>query len=184
MIIYIHGFAGSGMSSKAKVLREELTGCDFIAPSLSTIPSLAIETLKELISSFMKQDKVYLIGSSLGGYYAIYLAEYFNIPAVLINPAVNPQGTLNQYLGQNNNLYDNSYYEWNVKHMDMLQAYEVKNITSELYLLLLQKGDELLNYKEAIHKYKNTSSIVIDGGSHRFEYIEKYTEEIKQFLCV
>jgi len=184
MIIYIHGFAGSGMSSKAKILKDEFKEYDFLAPSLSYVPSLAIETLKELISSFLKYDKVYLIGSSLGGYYATYLAEYFSIPVVLINPAVNPQDTLNQYLGQNNNLYDNSYYEWNKKHMDMLKTYAVKNITSKLYFLLLQKGDELLNYKEAIYKYENASSIVINGGSHRFEYIEKYTKEIKQFLCV
>ncbi len=70
-----------------------------------------------MISSFVKYEKVYLIGSSLGGYYATYLSDYFNIPAVLINPSVNPKGTLRQYLGRSTNFYDNSFYEWNEKHI-------------------------------------------------------------------
>ena len=94
MIIYIHGFGGSGEGTKAKILRELLKEQGVIAPSLSYVPTLAINTLKELISTFLKYEKVYLIGSSLGGYYATYLADHFNIPAVLLNPSVNPTNTL------------------------------------------------------------------------------------------
>lgn len=182
MIIYIHGFGGSGVSSKAVIFRNELEDYKFIAPSLSYVPNLAIGTLKEMISSFMKYEKVYLIGSSLGGYYATYLADYFNIPAVLINPSVNPKDTLHQYLGQSTNFYDNSSYEWNEKHIEMLNIYEVNKIKPELYFLLSQKGDELLNYMEGVIKYKDTKLIIENNGSHRFDGIEKYIGDIIDFF--
>ena len=182
MIIYIHGFGGSGESNKAIVLKERLKGHNVIAPSLSYVPDLAIKTLKEIISSYIRYEKVYLIGSSLGGYYATYLAEYFNIQAVLINPSVNPKDTLAQYLGKSTNFYDNSFYEWNGKHIKMLKRYEVNNIKYKLYFLLSQKGDELLDYMQAVIKYKDAKLIVEDNGSHRFNGIENHIENIIDFF--
>jgi len=182
MIIYIHGFGGSGVSSKAIILKEKLKKYNFIAPSLSYIPELAIDTLKELIESFLKYEKVYLIGSSLGGYYATYLADYFDIPAVLINPAVNPEATLYRYIGKATNFYDNSAYEWNKKYLETLHKYYVNEIKPELYFLLSQKGDELLNYMEGVIKFKDTKSIIENNGSHRFEGIEKHVNNIIHFF--
>ncbi|MDF1879025.1 esterase [Sulfurimonas sp. SAG-AH-194-C20] len=182
MIIYLHGFGGCGASSKATVFRNELEEYKFIAPSLSYIPKLAIDTLKELIASYMKYEKVYLIGSSLGGYYATYLADYFNIPAVLINPAVNSKDTLTQYLGQSINFYDNSYFEWSKKHIEMLKSYEIESIKPKLYFLLSQKGDELLDYMDGVIKFKDAKSIIENNGSHRFDGVEKHIEDIIDFF--
>lgn len=182
MIIYIHGFGGSGESSKAVVFRNKLEEYKVLAPSLSYVPELAINTLKEIISSYMKYEEVYLIGSSLGGYYATYLANYFNIQAVLINPAVHPQNILQQYLGKSTNFYDNSFYEWNLQHIEMLKKYEIQDIKSELYFLLSQKGDELLDYTEGVRKFKNAKSIIEDNGNHKFNGIERYLQNIIDFF--
>ena len=63
MIIYIHGFGGSGEGGKAKILKEELKKYDnIIAPSLPSNPYLAILTLKELIESFLKLGWLYKYG--------------------------------------------------------------------------------------------------------------------------
>ncbi len=182
MIIYIHGFGGSGEGSKAKILRDLLENQGFIAPSLSYVPELAIKTLKELISTFLKNEKVYLIGSSLGGYYTIYLANYFNISAVLINPSVNPTDTLKKSLGYSPNFYDESSYEWNENHLKMLENYEIKDITSELYFLLTQKGDELLDFQEAVNKLKDSKMIIENGGNHGFDEIERHVDNIQKFF--
>lgn len=50
-------------------------------------------------------------------------------------------------------------------------------------MLLVQKGDELLNYQEAVDKYKDAYIIAEEGGSsHQFNGIELYFDKIKAFL--
>ena len=182
MIIYIHGFASSGEGSKAKFLREIFEDEGFIAPSLSYVPELAIKTLKELIESYSKYETVHLIGSSLGGYYAIYLADLYDLKAVLINPSVSPTRTLKKVIGEQENYYDASSFEWNLKHLRSLEQLEVKNIKSKLYLLLAQKGDETLNYRDASQKLYACEQRIEDGGSHSFEGIGRYIQDIEEFF--
>jgi len=184
MIIYIHGFGSSAQGTKSVILKELLKDKGFIAPSLSYVPDLAIETLKELIETFLKYEEVYLIGSSLGGYYATYLSDYFNIPAVLINPAVKAPITLQKALGYANNYYDYSTYEWTENHLNMLKKYNVETIKDELYLLLVQTEDEVLDYKEAVDKFKNSKSFIEVGGNHSFEGIERHKENIEKFFLL
>jgi hypothetical protein len=182
MILYIHGFGSSGQGSKASVFRSRLNDQNFVAPSLSIVPDLAISTLCELIEAFGKYDKVSLIGSSLGGYYAIYLAHRYNIQAVLINPSIYPYNTLEKALGHVPNYYDLSSFEWRETHLTILKNYEVATPNPKNYLLLLQKGDELLDYREAIAKFPTATHIVEEGGDHSFIGIERYMERIKEFL--
>jgi predicted esterase YcpF (UPF0227 family) len=182
MIIYIHGFGGSGQGSKASLLREILQPYGYIAPSLSNIPELAIATLCELIESYQKYEPVYLIGSSLGGYYSIYLANKYKIPAVLINPAVKSYETLERTLGYPQNFYDLSTYEWRQSHLEMLRTLEVSEPEQRLYFLLVQKGDELLDYRDALAKLPVAKQIVADGGDHGFVGIERYIENMLEFF--
>jgi len=181
MVIYIHGFSGSGEGNKAKLFREYFKSINepFIAPSLSYVPELAIQTLQEIVESYTQEIK--LIGSSLGGFYTIYLANKYNLAAVLLNPSIYPYNTLSKMIGKAPNFYDGSSYEWNQKHVDMLKQFEVQNINEKNYLLLLQKGDELLDYKEAVDKFENAKMIVEEGGSHSFDDIEKHFMTINLF---
>ena len=102
MIIYIHGFGSSGEATKAQIFRKfcEEKQIRYIAPSLSTIPDLAIKTLSELIESYQENEKVYLVGASLGGYYSMYLSDKYDLPTVLINPAIfMASASTNSFLG-------------------------------------------------------------------------------------
>ena len=186
MIIYIHGFGGSGEGSKAKAFRKYFNsiGETFIAPSLSYVPELAIKTLEELINSY--KGEVYLIGSSLGGYYTTYLSKKMYVKkAVLLNPSVHPVNTLQRAIGNAPNFYDESYYNWNEVHLNMLKKYE-KNIDTykDKLMVLVQKGDELLDYREAVEKYEGCGQIVEEGGNHGFEGIERHFETIREFFGV
>ncbi len=80
------------------------------------------------------------------------------------------------------NYFDNSCYEWTQKHINMLLNYRVKEIKNGEYLLLLQKGDDVLDYKDALEKLPNAKSIVQEGGTHTFEGIERYFETISNFF--
>lgn len=186
MIIYIHGFGSSGQGGKSNEFRAyfKSKNIPFIAPSLSYVPELAMSTLEELIESY---DDVTLIGSSLGGYYAMYLAEKYALKAVLINPATHSAKTLERAVnlqGQAKNYYDNSTFSWQTSHLDMLRKYEVPHTNNGKYMLLLQKGDDVLDYQDAIDKVPHAMMIVEEGGTHPYEGINRHFESIEEFLCL
>lgn len=184
MIIYIHGFGSHGNGSKAIALRNycKLKNIPFIAPSLSTIPDLAIQTLQELIEAFQTFGEVSLIGSSLGGYYTMYLSHKYALSCVLINPAIYSYKTLQRALGDSPNFYDQSTYEWTIKHLDMLKRYDVETYQGENALLMVQSGDEVLDYAEAVAKLSKSQMIIEEGGDHGFKEIERHFDTIVEFL--
>ncbi len=184
MVLYIHGFSSNGEGSKAQSFRDYFKSIDepYFAPSLSNIPDLAIKTLEEIIQTY--NEEIYLIGSSLGGFYATYLADKYGLKTVLINPSIFPYKTLNSYVGLNPNFYDNSSFEWKESHLEMLKKYEVTDIDEKLFTLFIQKGDELLNFQEAVDRFKNAKVFIEDGGSHRFDNIEKYYHLISKLVIL
>lgn len=186
MIIYIHGFGSSGEASKAEKLRAfcQEHQVRFIAPSLSHIPNLALSTLSELIESYQEAEPVYLIGSSLGGYYSLYLSDKYQLKAILINPAVDAPQTLKRALGHGINYYDNSAYEWNESHIEMLESYEIEEPLEENILLMLQKGDEVLDYEEALDFLPKAQNILEEGGTHSFEGIERHFGTMLSFFNI
>lgn len=183
MIIYIHGFGSSGVRGKATLLKKHFND-KIILPSLSYVPTLAIHTLEQLIEMLLNQgEKVGLVGSSLGGYYSIYLAQKYQLKAVLINPAITPYKTLDK-IGMATNYYDLSSFEVTQEHMQMLKTFEVDSITNEKNIMvLLQKADELLNYEDTIKKMPHAHFKIEEGGNHSFEGIERYFDEIESFFC-
>ncbi len=182
MIIYIHGFGSSAQGTKSKQFREyfKKKGECFIAPSLSYVPELAISTLEDIIENCGCDVK--LMGSSLGGFYALYLSQKYNLKAVLINPAVNAEVTLKRAIGHGINYYDNSTYEWNLLHVESLKKYKTTSVNQKNIMLLLQKGDDVLDYKEAEDFLPNSMMFIEEGGSHNFDGIERYYEKIREFF--
>jgi len=180
-ILYIHGFGSSGLGGKAQIFREYFESLDikFIAPTLSYIPDLAILTLEDIIKNC---NNVKLIGSSLGGFYSIYLANKYDLKATLINPAINPDITLQRAVPKAINYYDLSYFEWNENYLNMLKKYKIVPKIQDNYMLMLQKSDEILNYKEALHLLPNAKLILENEGNHSFEGIERHLDKIKDFL--
>ncbi len=185
MIIYIHGFGGSGEGQKARLLRQALKKEGIIAPSLPTHPTLAVQTLRELIERFRQMGPVGLIGSSLGGFYALHLSQSFeSVRVVVINPSINPDVTLRRAIGPTGgiNFYDGSRYEWNEAHIEALKALRPTVYRSENLLLLTQLGDELLDANEAIEALKGCEQVIEEGGDHSFSGLERHIDRIRGFL--
>ena len=185
MIIYIHGFASSGFGTKAQEFKKYYKD-EIICLSLPTIPLLAINNLEQIIESYLKLgEKVSLIGSSLGGFYSLYLANKYNLKAVLINPALNPKDTLKRFytFGFVKNYYDESRFEITKEQLDSLINFEVKEMKNrENILALIQKGDEIIDFKESIKVLENCEIILEDGGNHSFKDIERYFSKIDYFF--
>ena len=194
MLIYIHGFNSSPESFKASLLRKFVVSMDledtFLVPELSSIPSMAIQQLENLVQENMlkaeaSNSSVCLIGSSLGGYYATWLAEKYGCRAVLVNPAVRPYELFEDFLGVNRNIYTGEEYEITTDHLQQLVEINVNEITHpDRYLLMLQTGDEILDYKIAIEKYAAVPSIVEEGGGHEFMGFDRHLETVLAFCGV
>lgn len=182
MILYIHGFGSSGHGGKATLFREYFEE-EVLAPSLSYVPNLAIDTLEQIIELLLEQgETVGLVGSSLGGYYAIHLATKYDLKAVLINPAIYPYKTLDK-IGMAMNYYDGTSFEVTAEHIQALKGLEVQEIPNqENFITLLQTEDEVLDYNDAVEKLPNSELVIEEGGNHSFENIESYFRKISSFL--
>ncbi len=184
IFLYIHGFNSSPASYKAQVFQKFLADRhpehDFVCPELSDYPSEAIARLTHIIES--KVSNIALIGSSLGGFYATFLAQKYHLKAVLVNTAVNPHILLNDFLGKTTNYYTGREYELTTEHIEQLKQLLVDKVSEpELFMVLLQSGDEVLDYRLAEQKYADTELIIEQGGDHSFEGFENHCESIVRF---
>lgn len=176
-LLYIHGFASSAHSKKAQVLRQHFP--EVYAPSLSHIPTLAVETLEEFIRAL--PESPLLIGSSLGGYYALYLSQRFDLSAVLINPVVQLHAPLEQVVGMNRHYFDGSQFEFTTGHLEALGDYSCPNAHTEKLLLMVQLGDELIDHRVTIDFLPGTRKEVEEGGNHAYENFDSKMELIRTF---
>ena len=184
-ILYLHGFRSSPASLKVRLLAEHLAsrglGERFFCPALSYVPEVAIAQVEALLAEILSETdgSVTLVGSSLGGYYATWLAEKHNLPAVLINPLVEAPPSLSEFLGPQTNLYTGEIFDFTVSHIAQLSSLAVKQINPERYLLMVETGDEVLDYRLAVAHYAGCQQIVLAGGDHSFS---RFTEFVPQLL--
>ncbi len=153
----------------------------FFCPALPHWPKQAIAQTEKVIREH-EGENITLIGSSLGGFYAIYLAEKYNLKAVLVNPAVKPSASLESYIGLQKNIYTQETYAFTQEHIRQLRDLNRREITHpERYLLLTQTGDEVLDYRDAVNKMEGAVQVVIDGGDHGFRNFSSYLDTILSF---
>jgi len=126
-----------------------------------------------------------LIGSSLGAYYATYLAHVYDLKAILINPAVHPYDSLEKYLGENHNYHSGEAFTFHRHHIDELKYYDIDNIKKpERFLVMLQTADEVLDYRQAVEKFPKSSLIIQEGGSHGFDGFDKMIPTVLEFAGI
>ena len=180
MLVYLHGFNSSPASHKAQVLKAHLEGRGlghrYACPAL---PPLASEAIRE-IERLPLGPKVCLVGSSLGGFYATYLAEKHSTRAVLINPAITPHVGLEAYLGTQKNLHTGEPYELTRDHLEGWRVLLVERVDPERYLLLLETGDEVLDWRAAARKYEGARMVIRQGGDHT---LQSFAEHIGRILA-
>lgn len=190
-ILYIHGFNSSPLSTKAEQTRRYLEKnhpeIGYFCPQLATTPANAIAQLEIIIEKHQSNTQWYLIGSSLGGYFSSYLAEKYSCLAVLVNPAIKPFELLHDYLGEQVNPYTEEVYQVTEDHIQQLKTLEQSAPTitcpqKNNYLVMVQTGDEVLNYQQAVEKYQHCRLIVQNGGDHSFIDFDKCLPAISDFF--
>jgi predicted esterase YcpF (UPF0227 family) len=183
-VVYLHGFNSSPQSHKAQLLREALLQRGLIdayhCPALPTRGLEAIAAVEAELAGRPGHAPVF-VGSSLGGFYATWLAEKHDGKAVLINPAITPHVGLRDYLGPQQNLFTGDRYELTEQHLRDWEQLYVPVPTPSRYLLLVETGDELLDYREAVKRYHGARQIVVQGGDHSLQSFSRHIPLILQF---
>jgi len=189
-LVYLHGFNSSPQSVKGRKLvaaamcRPEPPHCH--VPALHDRPALAMRDVCSWVDE--RADKLgplTFIGSSLGGYYATWLAEKYDARAVVINPAVRPFVNLRAHFGAQQNLYTGERYELTEEHFTELQALWIERLTwPERYFLLMRAGDEVLDWKEAVARYAGAWQFIAGGGTHGWEDIDAEIPAMLRFAGV
>ena len=187
MMLYLHGFNSAPQSGKAVQLQQALARCgraaEFVCPALHHRPARAIEQAEALIAAAADQP-ITLVGSSLGGFYATWLAERHQLRAVLLNPAVRPVGTLEQYLGWQSNLYTGERYRLTEAHLTEMRSLVAVPSDYARYLLIVESGDEVLDHRVAVEHYKGAETIVVEGGDHALSSFPTHLPRILAFAGI
>lgn len=182
LIVYLHGFCSSPASWKSRLLGEEMArrgmAAQFVCPQLSPVPDEAVASVSRLIEQ--ASGPVTLIGSSLGGHYANHLAEKHGLSAVLINPAVTDRLDLGKFVGTHANFHTGEQFTFTKAHAAQLKA-QVSIPKSERYWLLLEEGDEVLDYRQAQAFYAGCRQTVLPGGDHSFTKFPDFVPQIIEY---
>ncbi|TXT30139.1 MAG: hypothetical protein FD131_1986 [Rhodocyclaceae bacterium] len=182
LIIYLHGFCSSPASWKSQLLAEEMArrgmAEQFVCPQLSWVPDEAVACVSRLIEQ--AGGPVTLIGSSLGGHYANHLAEKHGLQAVLINPAAVDRLDLSKFVGNHANFHSGEPFTFTEAHAAQLKA-QVSKPTPEHYWLLLEEGDEVLDFRQAQAFYAGCRQTVLPGGDHSFTKFPDFVPQIIEY---
>ena len=148
-LFYLHGFLSSPLSQKAQ---QTLKYCEQIGfgsfinvPTLDSAPAETISQLKSILDAH-QSEKIMLIGSSLGGYYATHLSEVYNAPAVLINPAIRPFEHWEERIGEHKNYYSDEVHLVTKAHIDELENLYIETFSNPENMSLIHISEPTRPY--------------------------------------
>ncbi|MEP7181109.1 MAG: YqiA/YcfP family alpha/beta fold hydrolase [Betaproteobacteria bacterium] len=193
-LVYLHGFRSSPGSVKAMLFAAAIAALPAAirprlhVPALDPRPAAAVASVAAWVErevGVAADERLTFVGSSLGGYYATHLAERAGARAVLINPAVRPYDDLRPYAGTQTNLHTGEAFEVTETHFAELRALKVARITRpDRYFLLVESGDEVLDWREAVAFYGGAFQYVGGGGDHAFRGFAAQIPAILRFAGV
>jgi uncharacterized protein len=184
-ILYLHGFRSSPQSTKARQMAAHFAQTEhrFICPQLPASPALAMELACELIEDRGDAANDWaLIGSSLGGFYATFLAEQYGCRAALLNPAVHPDVDLGAHIGEGFAYDGETPFDFKPEYLDQLAELKVAAITKpERYFLLAATGDEVLDWRQMRDHYTGAEQHIIEGSNHAINEFAEYVDAVARF---
>lgn len=188
MILYLHGFRSSPLSMKARQMAARMAALgrtdEWLCPQLPASPKLASELILSLAEA-VPAAELNVVGSSLGGYYATWLAERLGCRAAVLNPAVVPLQDLDKHVGISTDYHTGQPFEFKREYIGELRALAIDPITRpERYYLLAASGDEVLDYRDMLAHYRGATQRLIQGSDHSISDFATYLPEVLAFCGV
>ena len=186
-VLYLHGFRSSPQSTKARkvasVMAAQYPHITWWCPQLPPSPQAAASLILEGTANWPAKNMA-VMGSSLGGFYATWLAAQRGCKTVLLNPAINPARDLAKYIGEQTAWHDPAErFYFAPEFVDELRALEVGPLMHpERVWALIAKGDEVLDWREMTARYPSSQQMVMEGGDHAISDFDQYMPQLLEFL--
>ncbi|MBT9459451.1 MAG: alpha/beta fold hydrolase [Burkholderiaceae bacterium] len=186
-LLYLHGFRSSPRSAKAQRMArwvaEQRPELQWLCPQLPPSPAEALRLVRDLVADWPR-ERVAVMGSSLGGFYATVLAEELGCPAVLLNPAVDPARDLSRHIGEQTAWHEPSErFFFRPEFVDELRALTPQALTRpERYFAVIAKGDEVLDWREMWSRYQQCQVLLLEGSDHGLTNFEDQLPSVLNFL--
>lgn len=189
-LLYLHGFRSSPGSAKAQRVAAEVARLQdaghslvWCCPQLPPSPAAA-KALIDSLTHDWPSDRMAVIGSSLGGFYATVLAEQRGCRAVVLNPAVDPADTLADQIGEQTAWHDPALrFEFTAAHVEELRAMRPRLLRDPArYLAVIAKGDEVLDWRDMTARYAGARIKLLEGGDHALSDFDDHLPDLLGFL--
>lgn len=176
-LLYLHGFRSSPQSAKARLMAARMAArhpaVHWWCPQLPPSPRAAAELIAQGTADW-PSDRMAVVGSSLGGFYATWLAAHTGCRAALVNPAVDPARDLEKYIGEQTAWHDpEAHFFFRPEYIDELRALQAGALRHpERLMAVIAKGDEVLDWREMTARYPGSLLRVVEGGDHALSDFE------------
>ncbi|UUC93086.1 MULTISPECIES: YqiA/YcfP family alpha/beta fold hydrolase [Comamonas] len=188
-LLYLHGFRSSPQSNKARIMADYVgarhSKVRWWCPQLPPSPREAAAVIAEGIANWPRQNMA-VMGSSLGGYYASWVAQLARCKSVMINPAVNPARDLEKYIGEQSSWHDpEETFFFRPEYIEELRQLDTRAMTPAApEMVLIAQGDEVLDWNEMSERYPHALQLVQEGGDHALSNFAEYLDRIDEFLAL
>ena len=186
-LLYLHGFRSSPQSTKARKFAAWVAAHrpDLVwwCPQLPASPAEAMRTVMEGTSTW-PADRMAVVGSSLGGFYATAVAERRGCRAVLLNPGVDPARDLADAIGATTAWHSGEPFDFRPEYVDELRAIAPPATLTDLgrYFAVIAKGDEVLSWREMSERYAGAQVRLLEGSDHALSDFDDHFPAVLAFL--
>ena len=190
LLVYLHGFRSSPRSSKAVMTQEAIKNIsnannpiEWYCPQLLASPKESMEMVMTHINH-SSADQIVVVGSSLGGFYANFLAEKYSCKAIALNPAVRAARELAPHVGMMTAYDSDEPFDFRPEYINELKELQIEKISNpSRYFLIAAKGDELLDWREMVDFYQGAKQLVLEGSDHGISNYADHLPKVIDFIC-
>ncbi len=191
-LLYLHGFLSDEQSAKGQFVKAKMAE-DLPGMQVHTItypiglPDVSVGYIKNYVELKLLADEEgvdwLVMGSSMGGFYAQFIAQEYGVPYIMINPALDPVSVLSEYQGTHQHPRTKESFTIDERYLSQLEQYIVESADPMDALLLLDRGDEVIDYQHALSLYQDRcKTVVFERGDHAFQHMEDAWSHILEFI--
>jgi predicted esterase YcpF (UPF0227 family) len=186
-LLYLHGFRSSPQSAKARLMAQHMQAQHpevvWLGPQLPPSPRAAMEMVTRATQKWPAESMA-VVGSSLGGFYATWVAEQRACRAVLLNPAVDPARDLEKYIGEQTQFHaPEEHFYFKAEYVQELRDLRCGELHQpQNYLAVIAKGDEVLDWREMHARYAAAKVLLLEGGDHALSNFAEHLPAVMAHL--